>query len=54
LKLKCDILAFVCRYVAVGRELSVREIAAVREGTETEVEAFVHGGAVQVESTCDP
>ena len=32
-----------CRRVVVGRELSVREIAAVRQGTEAEVEAFVHG-----------
>ena len=32
-----------CKRVVVGRELSVREIAAVRNGTEAEVEAFVHG-----------
>ena len=32
-----------CKRVVVGRELSVREIAAVREGTDAEVEAFVHG-----------
>jgi collagenase-like PrtC family protease len=32
-----------CKRVVVGRELSVREIAAVRQGTEAEVEAFVHG-----------
>mmetsp|Transcript_51493 Transcript_51493/g.164674 ORF Transcript_51493/g.164674 Transcript_51493/m.164674 type:complete len:1020 (+) Transcript_51493:230-3289(+) len=29
--------------VVVGRELSVREISKVREGTSAEVEAFVHG-----------
>jgi collagenase-like PrtC family protease len=32
-----------CKRVVVGRELSVREIAAVRAGTDAEVEAFVHG-----------
>ena len=32
-----------CKRVVVGRELSVREIASVRNGTECEVEAFVHG-----------
>ena len=32
-----------CERVVVGRELSIREIAAVREGTTAEVEAFVHG-----------
>jgi putative protease len=32
-----------CKRVVVGRELSVREIAAVRDGTDAEVEAFVHG-----------
>ena len=32
-----------CHRVVVGRELSVKEIAAVRNGTECEVEAFVHG-----------
>ena len=32
-----------CKRVVVGRELSVREISAVRQGTEAEVEAFVHG-----------
>ena len=29
--------------MVVGRELSIRDIAAVREGTTAEVEAFVHG-----------
>ena len=32
-----------CKRVVVGRELSVREISAVRQGTDVEVEAFVHG-----------
>ena len=32
-----------CERVVVGRELSIRDIAAVREGTTAEVEAFVHG-----------
>ena len=32
-----------CERVVVGRELSIREIVAVREGTTAEVEAFVHG-----------
>jgi collagenase-like PrtC family protease len=32
-----------CKRVVVGRELSVREIAKVGEGTDVEVEAFVHG-----------
>jgi hypothetical protein len=32
-----------CKRVVVGRELSIRDIAAVRAGTGAEVEAFVHG-----------
>ncbi len=32
-----------CERVVLGRELSVRDIAAVAQGTDLELEAFVHG-----------